>query len=309
MSVLTLANLGEDALVHRLMQKVPLAADVLTGAGDDCAVVKSLGKGWLQLLKTDCVVEGVHFTRGTKSQRVGWKALARAVSDIAAMGGTPDHALVTLLAPPDRKVSDMVQLYAGLRKCARKFGISIIGGETSGSPVFAVVISLTGRVKAAHCVRRDGAKAGDEIFVTGRLGGSRRGHHLDFIPRISEGQWLAENFKPRAMMDLSDGLAKDLPRMALASRVEFVVQEAALPCNKNCRAEQAWSDGEDHELLLAVSPRISRELECAWQKKFRKTPLTRIGFFVPKGKGSAPSFSGKGWEHFKRQPRESAKSD
>ncbi len=298
MSACTLAGLGEDALVRRLMNKVPSNADVLTGAGDDCAVVKSLGKGWLQLLKTDCVVEDVHFTRGTRPQRVGWKALARAVSDIASMGGTPDHALVTLLAPPERRVADMVQLYAGLRKCARKFSINIIGGETSQSPVFAVVISLTGRVKAAHCVRRDGAKAGDVIFVTGWLGGSRRGHHLDFVPRIAEGQWLAANFKPHAMMDLSDGLAKDLPRMAQASDVGFVIQKGSLPRNKNCTAEQAWSDGEDHELLMAVSPRMSGKLESAWLGRFRSTRLTRIGCFVPKGRGCAPSFTAKSWEHF-----------
>ncbi len=299
MSATSLASLGEDALVRRLMQKIPLSADVLTGAGDDCAVVKPLGKGWLQLLKTDCVVEGVHFTYGTKPQGVGWKALARAVSDIAAMGGTPDHALITLLAPAERKVLDMVQLYAGLLKCARKFGISIVGGETSRSPVFAVVISLTGRVKASHCVRRDGAKAGDVIFVTGRLGGSRRGHHLDFVPRIAEGQWLAKNFKPHAMMDLSDGLAKDLPRMALASRVGFVIQEDALPRNQGCTKEQAWADGEDHELLIAVRPSMADKLESAWHKQFHGTLLTRIGSFVPNGRGGALSFAAKGWEHFK----------
>lgn len=298
MNALTLADLGEDALVRRLMKTIPLNDNVLTGAGDDCAVVKPLGKGWVQLLKTDCVVEGVHFTCGTEPQRVGWKALARAISDIAAMGGTPDHALVTLLAPPERKVSDMVRLYAGLRKCARKFGINIAGGETSRSPVFAVVICLTGRVKTAHCVRRNGAKAGDEIFVTGRLGGSRRGHHLDFVPRISEGRWLVENFKIHAMMDLSDGLAKDLPRMALASRVGFFVQEDALPRNKGCTAEQAWTDGEDHELLIAIGSRMAGKLKRAWRGQFPRTPLTRIGSFIPKSKGCTPSLISKGWEHF-----------
>jgi thiamine-monophosphate kinase len=299
MNAVTLAELGEDALVRRLTGNLPLGPDVVEGAGDDCAVVKSLRKGWLQLLKTDCVVEGVHFTRHTAPERVGWKALARAVSDIAAMGGAPDHAMVTLLAPSGRKVSDVVRLYRGLRKCARKFGVSIVGGETSRSPVFAIVVSLTGRVKCAHCVRRDGATAGDVMFVTGRLGGSRRGHHLDFVPRIAEARWLAANFKPHAMMDLSDGLAKDLPRMADASGAGFVIHEGSLPRNKGCTAKQAWASGEDHELLIAVSRRIAGKLEGAWRRRFPRTPLTRIGSFVPKGRGCALSFAAKGWEHFK----------
>ncbi len=298
MKAMTLAALGEDALVRRLMKNVPLGPEVLTGAGDDCAVVRPVRRGWQQLLKTDCVVEGVHFKRGTEPGRVGWKSLARAVSDIAAMGGAPDHALITLLAPAGTRLADLVRLYAGLRKCARRFGISIVGGETSRSPVLAVVISLTGRVKSAHCVRRDGAKAGDAILVTGRLGGSRRGHHLDFMPRLIEGQWLAANFKPRAMMDLSDGLARDLPRMAAASGVGFLIDEDALPRNKGCSAQQAWADGEDHELLIAVSPRSVGKLESAWRRKFRRTALTRIGRFVPQGEGSALSFAAKGWEHF-----------
>lgn len=299
MNAPTLAGFGEDALVRRLTGGLPLGPDVIEAAGDDCAVVKPLRRGWVQLLKTDCVVEGVHFKRGTAPGRVGWKALARVVSDIAAMGGTPDHAMVALLAPAGRRVSEMTGLYAGLRKCAREFGVSIVGGETSCSPVFAVVVSLTGRVRMGQFVRRDGAEAGDVIFVTGRLGGSRRGRHLDFIPRIAEGRWLAANFKPHAMMDLSDGLAKDLPRMASASGVGFVIHERVLPRNKGCTAEQAWSDGEDHELLIAVSPRMAARLEGAWRRRFRGTPLTRIGFFVPEGKGCAVSFAAKGWEHFK----------
>jgi thiamine-monophosphate kinase len=298
MSAATLADVGEDALVRRLTRDVPAGPEVLRGVGDDCAVVRPLRRGWLQLLKTDCVVEGVHFTRGTKPARVGWKALARAVSDVAAMGGAPDHALVTLLAPPDRRVAEMVELYRGLRKCARKFGVGIVGGETSRSPVFGVVIALTGRVRVSQCVPRDGAKPGDGIFVTGRLGGSLKGHHLDFIPRVAEARWLAANCKPHAMMDLSDGLAKDLPRMAEASGVGFVIEEGRLPRNRGCTAQEAWADGEDHELLLAVSPRVEKRLESSWRNKFRETPLTRIGRFVPGGKGSALSFGAKGWEHF-----------
>jgi thiamine-monophosphate kinase len=295
----TLAQLGEDEVVRRLTRNLPLSSEVVTGAGDDCALVKPLSKGWLQLLKTDCVVEGVHFTRETAPARIGWKALARAVSDMAAMAGEPQHALVTLLCPPDRKVADIEKIYVGLNRCARRFGISIVGGETSRAPLLAIIVHLTGRVKKSACLRRDGARAGDLVYVTGRLGGSLRKRHLDFVPRIEEAKWLAANFKLHAMMDLSDGLAKDLPRMAAASGLEFVVEENALPCAKSCSPAQAWGDGEDYELLFAVPQSRAPSLRKKWAKHFPKTPLTAIGRFVRKGKGRMPSFGGGGWEHFR----------
>lgn len=298
MSAVTLAQTGEDALVRRLRRNLPTRPDVVVGAGDDCAVVRSPGRGWWELLKTDCVVEGVHFSRGMDLGRVGWKALARAASDIAAMGGEPAHALVTLLAPPGRKVADMARLYRGLCRCARRLGISIVGGETSRAPRLAVAVSLAGRVRAARCIRRDGAKAGDVILVTGKLGGSRGGHHLDFMPRLREGQWLAKQRGLHAMMDLSDGLARDLPRMARASGLDFVIQESALPLRAGCSPQKGWADGEDYELLLAVKSGAAAGLEHAWRRRFPKLPLTRIGSFVAKGKGQRPSFAAKGWEHF-----------
>jgi len=299
MKAKTLAQLGEDALVRRLTRGLPLAPDVVAGAGDDCAIVKPLGKGWLQLLKTDCVVEGIHFTRDTALQRVGRKAMARAISDIGAMGGEPQHALITLLCPPDRTVAEVEKLYAGLRKGAAEFGVSVVGGETSRAPLLAIVISLTGRVRRNDCARRAGARAGDCIYVTGSLGGSLAKHHLDFTPRVKEGQWLAGREEVHAMMDLSDGLAKDLPRMAEASGVEFVIQENNLPCNKGCSPEQAWGDGEDYELLLAVGPQRAAALEKQWARQFPKLGLTKIGNFVPKGRGKVVSFYSKGWEHFR----------
>lgn len=298
MKTTTLAQLGEDALVRRLTEGLPLGADVVAGAGDDCAIVKPLGKGWLQLLKTDCVVEGVHFLPDTMAERTGWKAMARAVSDIAAMGGEPQHALVTLLVPPDCEVSKIAKLYEGLRACAERFGVSIIGGETSRAPQLAVVISMTGRVKAARVVRRDGAKLGDVIFVTGKLGGSRSGHHLDFVPRVAEAQWLVAQHRIHAMMDLSDGLCKDLPRMAAASGLDFVIDEESLPASEGCTQEQAWSDGEDYELLFAVAPRPVKKITNEWRNKFSDVPLTRVGRFVALGSGRVPALRAEGWEHF-----------
>lgn len=298
MKTATLAQFGEDALVRRLTKALPLGADVVAGAGDDCAIVKPLGRGWLQLLKTDCVVEGVHFLSDTDAERAGWKAMARAVSDIAAMGGEPQHALVTLLAPPDCAVSKIERLYKGLRKCAARFTVSIIGGETSRASQLAVVVSMNGRVKAACVARRSGARAGDVIFVTGRLGGSLGGHHLDFIPRVAEARWLVTHHRIHAMMDLSDGLGKDLPRMAAASGVDFFIDEKSLPARKGCSQEQAWSDGEDYELLFAVAPRDANKVAGEWAERFARVPLTRIGGFVDRGAGRAPSFQAGGWEHF-----------
>jgi thiamine-monophosphate kinase len=114
----TLDQIGEDALIHRLTHALPLGADVIAGAGDDCAIVRPVRGRRLQLLKTDCIVEGVHFLRATPPECVGWKAMARVVSDIAAMGGTPEHAMVTMVLPMELEVPYVEQLYAGMRRCA-----------------------------------------------------------------------------------------------------------------------------------------------------------------------------------------------
>jgi thiamine-monophosphate kinase len=294
----TLAQIGEDALIRRLTHALPLGADVIAGAGDDCAIVRPVRGRKLQLLKTDCIIEGVHFRRDSEPERVGWKAMARVVSDIAAMGGTPEHAMVTMVLPVELTVEYVEKIYAGLRRCAETFAINVVGGETSRGSQIMISVSLTGSVPEMRCTRRDGAKPGDAICVTGQLGGSLRGRHLDFVPRVAEAQWLTRHFTVHAMMDLSDGLAKDLPRMAQASRVEFVINEGALPANEGCTMEQAWSDGEDYELLFAMpEPPTKRQLQ-SWNRAFPGVALTCVGRFVEMEKGQAPSFLGKGWDHF-----------
>ncbi len=274
----TLAELGEDAVVEVLTRKLPSRADVRVGAGDDCAVIGGARDAWWRLLKTDAVVEGVHFLPETEPERVGWKALARAISDIAAMGGVPEHALVTLAARPGESLERVQGIYAGLRKVARKFGVAIVGGETSRSPgPLFVNVALAGRVERKRCVLRSGGRPNDVLWVTGRLGGSLRGKHLDFIPRVAEARWLVEHGPVRAMMDLSDGLGADLPRLCRSSgcSVEFWAEK--VPRNPGCTVAQALGDGEDFELLLAVAPGDGEAMRRGWRKRFPWLPLTPIG--------------------------------
>ena len=273
-----LARYSEDRLVADITRGLPLGPEVRVGAGDDCAVIGSPRAARWSLLKADAVVEGVHFLRGDDPRRVGRKALCRAISDIAAMGGVPEHALVTIAVSRDDDVARVKALYAGLRRAARKFGVSIVGGETSRSPgPLFVNVTLTGSVERARCVLRSGARPGDVLFVTGRLGGSRAGRHLDFTPRLAEARWLVTHFHPHAMMDLSDGLAADLPRLAGASKCGFALDETAIPCAPGCTIHEALSDGEDFELLFALPPREAAGIHARWRQSFKKLPLTQIG--------------------------------
>jgi thiamine-monophosphate kinase len=297
-AVLTLAQLGENALVSRLTQNLPRGAEVLVGSGDDCAVIgKPRDKIWM-LLKADCVIERIHFLAGDDPRRVGWKALCRAISDIAAMGGEPAHALITIAAVRTEKVARLEALYAGLRRAARRFHVSIVGGETARieGPLF-INVALTGTVRRDACVLRSGGKPGDALFVTGRLGGSRAGKHLDFIPRLEAARWLTANFRPHAMMDLSDGLAADLPRLAFASHCGFELCEERIPRTRGCTVAQALNDGEDYELLFAIPPRQAAPLAAAWRKHFPKLPLTRIGALNSKFKIQNSKLP-RGFDHF-----------
>jgi thiamine-monophosphate kinase len=209
---------------------------------------------------------------------VGWKAMMRPLSDFAAMSGLPHFALVTLIAPSRTSVRKIDNLYRGLQRAAARFDVSIVGGETSATrgPI-AISVAVVGFVEKDRWVSRRGGKVGDDLFVTGRLGGSIRGKHLRFVPRIDESRWLTETFSVHAMMDLSDGLGADLPRLAKASKVGFKIDMARVPLNRGVRIDNAISDGEDFELLFAISPRDRARLERSWKKQFPTLPATRIG--------------------------------
>ena len=297
----TLRDIGEDALIERLTGLVPLDPSPLAGPGDDCAVIDA-GNGRLQLLKTDALVGGVHFLTNAAPRKVGWKSAARVVSDFAAMGGVPERFLITLALPPETAVDWVEDLYRGIADCLIRFGAVLAGGETCGVPSgSAPVISVaaTGSVERGHLVLRSTGNAGDVLLATGGLGGSIHGKHLDFIPRLEESAWLVSNHKPTAMMDLSDGLAKDLPRLAAASGCGFRIDRDSIPVTPGCTVDQALGDGEDFELLLAVAPDAVDGLLEGWKTRFPDLPLTAIGSLVPPGEGM--SLSG-GWEHFRSTP-------
>lgn len=294
-----LSEAGEDRLLAQLLPALSRNRSVVLGAGDDCAVVRCPGRDNLQLLKTDCIVEGIHFTAASHPALVGWKAMARPLSDFAAMSGVPQFALVTMIVPAERTLDWIKKIYLGLEKAGRTFRVAIVGGETSNIKGPAVIsVSLSGFAEENRWVGRDGGKATDVLFVTGRLGGSLRGRHLKFTPRIEEARWLTKHFSIHAMMDLSDGLGADLPRLARASGLGFEVDEAAVPLNRGCGIEQAISDGEDYELLFAVSPQDSGNLEKKWRRRFPQLPLTRIGRLNRKSAVRNQKLPG-GYVHFK----------
>ncbi|MFY8215686.1 MAG: thiamine-phosphate kinase [Chthoniobacterales bacterium] len=289
MDSITLASIGEDALVQKLTASLSQGADVVLGPGHDCAAVECGSRKWLRLLKTDCIIEGVHFLPDTDPARIGWKALARAVSDIAAAGGEPLHALVTLAASPDQSLAKIEGIYTGLARAAAEFGVSIVGGDTARAPTGVFVsIAIDGRVRRERLATRSGGRPGDVVFVTGKLGGSIRGKHLDFYPRLAEAAWLTSKFQIRAMMDLSDGLGADLPRLADASGVGFEIDTAALPLNEGCSLSDGVTDGEDYELLFAIRSNEAEKLRGKWTKRFPYVPLSRIGRLLEPSMGRTP---------------------
>jgi thiamine-monophosphate kinase len=276
---------SEAELLELISASLPKPGrDVLTGIGDDCAVIRpSAAKGIVQLLKTDALVEGIHFASGTRLDLVGWKALCRPLSDIAAMGGTPRQAVITVAAPASWKGSHWKALYRGIGKSARAFGVSVVGGETVRSPGPCFLsVTLTGEVEKNHLKLRSGAHPGDFICVTGRLGGSlKSGRHLRFSPRLDEGRWLGAERGVTAMMDLSDGLGSDLPKLALESGHSFSIDPESLPCHRGCSSREALSDGEDYELLLTISPSQWPSIMGRWRRRFPRIPLTCIGRMTP----------------------------
>ena len=299
-----LSHLGEFGLIESLKKFQNLLPRVVKGIGDDAAVLKVKGGRYL-LFTTDMLVQDVHFSLRMSARAVGHKVLACNLSDIAAMGGEPVFAVVSLGVPGNISSRYVKDLYAGMWGVARSFGVSIVGGDTVRSDKVVVNIALLGEVEKRKLIRRQGARTGDWIFVSGPLGGSfKSGRHLKFTPRVKEARFLVGNFKPSAMMDLSDGLAGDLAHILKASCVGALIEEKLIPRHRGCSMEQALTDGEDFELLFTMpSVRARKLLEYEGPEKFRFYPIgvvrpRREGFFMVKEDGQVEAVESTGYRHF-----------
>lgn len=275
----------ENAFHDWLKQHLPQQPRSLIGVGDDAAVL-DWSKDGRCVVTTDMLAEGVHFKLAEAgANRVGRKCLAVNLSDMAAMAAQPVAAVVSLMLPSAAPPALAEELLAGMFPLAEEFLTAIVGGDTNvWSGDLVVSITLLGVVNQSQPFRRDGARPGDTLFVTGPLGGSILGHHLDFTPRIQLAQQLAEQFDIHAAMDISDGLALDAARMGSASGCGIHLVEEKIPISGAAKErsaagsgktplQHAISDGEDFELLLAMSPAQADEA-----RKDSDLGLVEVGF-------------------------------
>ncbi len=278
------------------------AGEISRGIGDDCAVVRFDGRNDL-VITCDTLCEGTHFLKGTPSEKVARKLLAVNLSDVAAMGGEPWLAVLSFAAPrgiPDKYAR---AFFAALGKEAEKFGLAIVGGDCVASKTLTLTLTLLGKVRRGRALLRSGARENDMVFVTGRLGGTlKSGRHLSFEPRLAEARWLAKNFRPSAMMDLSDGLLEDGGKLARASSLTMDLRGGLVPRAEGCGLREALTGGEDFELLLTVpAENFSERKRTLFQKKFG-LELSLVGAMIPRGgadlllDGKKPAW--RGYAHF-----------
>lgn len=307
-----LSDIGEFRVISSIRSDLKdFQKEVIVGIGDDTAAIKVSGKKLL-LFTSDSLVEDVHFKWDyTSPFQVGWKALVVNISDVAAVGGNPTHCLVSLALPSDTERNLVREVYRGLKKAASKYRVGIVGGDTVRAPSFIITVSLLGEVKRENIVLRSGAKPGDLIYVTGQLGSSGAGlaclkapngkvkpkirqflikKHLIPSPRLVEGQKIASSQIATSMIDLSDGLASDLHRLAEESKVGAVLWEDEFPIALATEQlakvmgksllEWILYGGEDYELLFTVPPNKKEKL-----KQTLGFPHTLIGEIVDRDQG------------------------
>ncbi len=286
----TVSSLGELKLIAAIRRWLGSASPATPfGIGDDCAVLPASPRR--QLVTVDPVIYGKHFDDSASPRAVGEKLLKRNLSDIAAMGGRPRAAVVALALDASISTRWLAAFYRGLASTSRRYRVPIVGGDVSHqTDGFAATLTLIGEVYGNRVLTRKGAKNGDWIYVTGALGGSILGHHHRFTPRLDEGRWLAARHEVRSMMDLSDGLAKDLAALTPKGSVPALAA-AAIPVSaaavRLARASgktalhHALADGEDYELLFTLAARTDQAaFESAWKRKFPSTRLSRLGRFA-----------------------------
>ncbi len=302
-------KIGEFGLID-LLKRRTFSQDkrVLVSVGDDAAVIKSC-KDKLLIFTTDTMVEKVHFDlRYSTFKQVGWKAMVANLSDIAAMGGLPTFALVTIGLSKSMSVKNVLSIYDGITAVGKRYKCSVIGGDTVFSPqgVF-VSIALLGEVEKKFLVKRSGAKSGDLICVTGDLGEAQAGleflkknprkksplvrKHLNPVPRINEARALVRNLKISSMIDISDGLSSELFHLTEESNLGAVIYQDKIPISSKCikagsflgKSPLLWalSSGEEYELLFTLSRKELPSLE----KVERKIKLSLIGEIVSKKEG------------------------
>lgn len=306
----TLREVGEDAAIASMVKMLGPMKGVITGPGDDCAVVPGDARSdWI--LTSDPLIEGVHFLPEDEPRWIGHKAVGRALSDIAAMGGTPTWLLINVVSPPSLSIKRLQAMYRGATKLCRAHGAQIVGGDLSRGQTLEWHVFAVGQVAKGQALLRSGAQPGDQLFVTGSLGGSRLGRHLRFEPRVREGSWLREKRWATAMMDISDGLATDLRRLCKMSGVGAVLDVAQIPISraahrmKGVAWEHALTDGEDFELIFTIPAAKAARFIADWAATFN-TRCTRIGE-IKKGRpdlwlrkdGKKPTrWGARGYEHF-----------
>ena len=300
----SVAALGEEKLIAAIRRWLgAVSPQAPFGIGDDCAVLPaSRGK---QLITVDPVIYRRHFDDHVPPRAVGAKLLKRNLSDLAAMGGRPTAAVLALTL--DARVSRdwLEQFYRGLAACARRYRVPVVGGDIAQADgIVAASLTLLGEATGARIATRTGARAGDAIYVTGVLGNAvSSGHHFKFTPRLAEGAWLARREEVRAMMDVSDGLAKDLHALT-PQGAEPALEAQALPRRTGADVRGALADGEDYELVFALASHADRAaFERAWAHAFPRTRLTCIGRFVRAGKrppGAINLAEYRGYEHLAR---------
>jgi thiamine-monophosphate kinase len=323
-------KLGEFGFIKRISAILgKTERPIVVGIGDDAAVVYSSGEK-LQIVTTDMLVEDIHFRRSTaKPFQIGWKSLAANISDIAAMGGEPTYAFVSIGIPREIDVEFMDDLYSGMASIAKNYSVDIIGGDTVSSPQLIINIALLGEVEKENIIRRSGAKVGDEILVTGDLGGADAGlaileqnlsmedteKHLTPIPRVYEGRLLAKSGYVSSMIDISDGLASETHHICEMSETgaEIYLDKIPLSANiptvsdrigKSCY-DFALYGGEDYELLFTCKP---SGVSILREEMLRNcdTQITSIGRIVDKinsitvvdKSGKRSALSASGYNHF-----------
>ncbi len=288
--------------------------DITRGIGDDMAVMVVGGEQ--VLMTTDVLLEGVHFDLAHATPRqIGYKAMACNLSDCAAMAARPWCAVVGAAIPKSWTLDQARELTQGMQQAAQTFDCPLVGGDTTSWPHGLVVnIAMLARAEGIAPVYRSGAEVGDAIFVTGELGGSLAGRHLEFVPRVHEARRLAKQVHLHAMIDVSDGLASDLGHICRLSRVGAILDKSAIPISAAAQAsvdplKAAMTDGEDFELLFTVSVKDAQRLSSGhFEENFVR--LTRIGEIVARDEitgsgeillrgetGQTELLTYKGWEH------------